>query len=383
MSRIELQSLHKHFGDGTKRTPVLRDVSLAIEPGELCVFIGPSGCGKSTLLRLIAGLEDASAGHVLIDGQVVDDLTPAERDVAMVFQSYALYPHMSVRQNLAFGLTHQRRRRLDSADIDRRVDSAVRMLGLSGLLQRKPRELSGGQRQRVAIGRAVVRQPRILLLDEPLSNLDAALRVQTRLEIAKLHRDLGDASMVYVTHDQVEAMTLADRIVLLRPLSVQGDDAQTPSVAQIGSPMELYHHPANRFVAGFMGSPAMNLIDARVAPADAAPAADGGVALLLHGSTFTAQVSGAGLAPGDAVTAGIRPDRVRLGGGPGRARVSHVEPLGDAVQVYLEIAPQVPTLLVRTDRSDLRRGETVAYDLPAPDLHVFRSDGNAQPRRRR
>ena len=377
MSRIELQALSKHYGEGARATPVLRDVSLVIEARELCVFIGPSGCGKSTLLRLIAGLETPSAGHVAIDGRIVDDLPPAERHVAMVFQSYALYPHMTVLENMAFGLRHQRPAagRPDPAEIDRRIADAARMLGLSELLQRRPRDLSGGQRQRVAIGRAVVRQPRVFLLDEPLSNLDAALRVQTRLELARLHRALGTTSMVYVTHDQVEAMTLADKIVLLQPLSGTGANLLAASVAQIGTPLALYHHPVNRFVAGFMGSPAMNFIDARVTAL-----ADDRVGLCLHDTAFEACVSACGLQAGEPVTAGIRPESVMLGSGRGQARISHLEPLGELNHVYLEIAPGAPLLLAKTQREDLRRGDPLAFDLPAAALHLFRGDGTAQLR---
>ncbi len=389
MSRIELLGLAKAFGHGSKTTSVLRDVSLVIEPRELCVFIGPSGCGKSTLLRLIAGLEEPSAGHIAIDGRVVDHLPPAERNVAMVFQSYALYPHMSVHENMAFGLRYQKREagRLDAAEIERRVAGAAQMLGLASLLQRRPRDLSGGQRQRVAIGRALVRQPGVFLLDEPLSNLDAALRLQTRLELARLHRELGSTSMVYVTHDQIEAMTLADKIVLLKPLAGPPEGgmpsepdhrtADRASVAQIGAPLDLYHHPVDRFVAGFMGSPAMNFIEAHVNAL-----AITGVGVTLHGSRFEAAVMAEGLTVDETVAVGIRPESVVLGRGPGRARILHLEPLGELNHVYLEVAPGAAPLLAKTRREDLHRGDSMAFDLPANAMHLFRSSGLAQRRHR-
>src|SRR4051794_9005602 len=244
MSFLQLKGVEKYFGP----LRAIKGVSLAAEKGEFVVFVGPSGCGKSTLLRMIAGLEEVTEGDVSIDGRVVTGVEPADREVSMVFQSYALYPHMTVYDNIAFGLQMAK---MPKADIKARVDEAARILQIGPLLERKPRQLSGGQRQRVAIGRAIVRHPKIFLFDEPLSNLDAELRTQMRVEIAKLHRDLG-VTMVYVTHDQVEAMTLADRIVVLRAGLVE----------QIGSPTELYDRPANTFVAGFIGSPKMNFIKA-------------------------------------------------------------------------------------------------------------------------
>ncbi len=247
MSRIEFKQVSKRYGPSLPLT--IKDATLTIEDGEFCVFVGPSGCGKSTLLRCVAGLEDISAGDLSIGGVRVNDLAPAKRGVAMVFQSYALYPHMTVAQNMAFGLQVMG---ADKAAIARKVQAAADILQLGPLMDRLPKALSGGQRQRVAIGRAIVKEPKVFLFDEPLSNLDAALRVQTRLEIAKLHHDLGSASMIYVTHDQVEAMTLADKIVLLHT----GDlIEQRGSVAQVGSPMTLYHRPASTFVAEFIGSP--------------------------------------------------------------------------------------------------------------------------------
>ena len=242
MGQITLRQVSKSFGD----TEVIPALDLEISDGEFVVFVGPSGCGKSTLLRLIAGLEDITSGYVEIDGADVTDVPPAKRGLAMVFQSYALYPHMSVRKNIAFPL---RMARLDKTEQDRRVESAARVLNLTEFLERRPRQLSGGQRQRVAIGRAIVREPGAFLFDEPLSNLDAALRVNMRLEISELHQSLK-TTMIYVTHDQVEAMTMADKIVVL----------QAGVIEQVGSPLDLYHNPRNLFVAGFIGSPRMNFI---------------------------------------------------------------------------------------------------------------------------
>src|SRR5215208_3705639 len=250
MSTVTLKGIRKNYGE----VPVIKGVDLSIDDREFCVFVGPSGCGKSTLLRMIAGLEEITAGDLMIDGQRANDVPPSERGLAMVFQSYALYPHMSVADNMGFSL------RLAGASKDERrakVAEAARILHLDKLLDRKPKELSGGQRQRVAIGRAIVRKPRVFLFDEPLSNLDAALRVQMRVEIAKLHQSM-DATMIYVTHDQVEAMTLADRIVVLN----------AGQVMQFGSPLELYHHPRNLFVAGFIGSPKMNFLPGKVESID-------------------------------------------------------------------------------------------------------------------
>jgi multiple sugar transport system ATP-binding protein len=367
MSGIELRGVGKRFG----ATPVLHDISLAIAPGEFCVFVGPSGCGKSTLLRLIAGLEDATTGEIAIDGVVVNHLPPAARNVAMVFQSYALYPHMSAYENMAFGLRH---RKLPAAEIERRVAEAVRILHLEGLLDRRPRELSGGQRQRVAIGRAIVREPRVFLFDEPLSNLDAALRVQTRVEIARLHRALAAAGMVYVTHDQVEAMTLADRIVLLRPLDGRAD---ARSVAQAGRPLELYHRPANRFVAGFIGSPAMNFFAARVTAV-----ADSSVEVRtdVHDVICSARWSPQGLSQDEPVTLGIRPEHVLIGAGPQRARVTHVEHLGELSHVYLDLPGEGGQLLAKTSRDDITVGDVLPFAFPEAALHLFRTNGSAQSR---
>ena len=287
MGALTLTQVAKSFGP----VDVIKGVDLRVEDGEFCVFVGPSGCGKSTLLRMIAGLEDVTAGEVAIDGARINDLAPAKREIAMVFQSYALYPHLTVRDNMGLAL---KQAGVPRAEITASTDKAAGMLSLDALLDRRPAELSGGQRQRVAIGRAIVRRPKLFLFDEPLSNLDAALRVQTRIEIARLHRDLG-ATMIYVTHDQVEAMTLADKIVVLRAGKVE----------QVGAPMELYNNPANTFVAGFIGSPQMNF---------------------LKGARIGLQSD----------TVGVRPEHLVIdAGGSIEGRVSHVEKLGGETLVYI------------------------------------------------
>ncbi|MBL8700573.1 MAG: sn-glycerol-3-phosphate ABC transporter ATP-binding protein UgpC [Alphaproteobacteria bacterium] len=298
MATIELSGVRKAYG----ATPVIHGVDLAIRDGEFVVFVGPSGCGKSTLLRMIAGLEDITGGEIRIDGRVVNAEPPAQRGLAMVFQSYALYPHMSVRQNLSFGLENLR---MPRAEIERRVADAARMLQIDVLLERKPRQLSGGQRQRVAIGRAIVREPRAFLFDEPLSNLDAKLRQDMRLEIKRLHQRLG-ATMIYVTHDQVEAMTMADRIVVLNGGRIE----------QVGPPRALYRDPATRFVAGFIGAPPMNMIPVAMATGQAT----------LPGGAIVAVATPAGAA-GSAVL-GIRPEHLVRDPSGFAATVELVEPLG-------------------------------------------------------
>ncbi|VWC57563.1 sugar ABC transporter ATP-binding protein [Burkholderia lata] len=365
MSQIKLSGLHKQFG----ATPILHDVNLTVEPGEFCVFIGPSGCGKSTLLRIIAGLDEQSAGDVWIDGRCVNALAPARRDIAMVFQSYALYPHMSVYENMAFGLRHLG---LPKEEIDRRVRLASESLRLDELLGRKPGALSGGQRQRVAIGRAIVRKPKVFLFDEPLSNLDAALRVKTRVEIAKLHRSLDSTSMIYVTHDQVEAMTLADKIVLLRPLEGR---AGVASIAQVGTPLDLYHRPASQFVAGFIGSPAMNFL-----PATVASAGPRDVRALAGGHALGSSVSGDGLARGGDVTLGIRPEHVRVGAGDVTGEVAHVEQMGEHTYLYLDTPLARQPIVAKTDAAGARIGERIRVDLPVGALHLFHPDGRAAVR---
>ena len=364
-------------------TPILREVSLTVQAGEFCVFVGPSGCGKSTLLRLISGLDTDATGEIEIDGVPIADVPAAQRNVAMVFQGYALYPHMTVYDNMAFGL---RRARVDTAEIDRRVKEASRILKLDDCLRRKPGVLSGGQCQRVAIGRAIVKKPKVFLFDEPLSNLDAALRVDTRAEIARLHRDMRTASMLYVTHDQVEALTLADKIVLLRPLGAVANEAgagsgtatgtgDAPSVVQIGRPMELYHHPANLFAARFIGCPGMNLVETTVRGLS-----DQGVSFELQGQACTAAVSPAGLAVGDAVTIGVRPEHMQCGTGPLQSTVTHIEALGEHSVVYARLAGSDKTLLAKTDDERLAVGDKLPLGLPGQALHVFRADGTAQRR---
>ena len=293
MGALTLTNVTKSFGI----TEVIKGVDLHVNDGEFCVFVGPSGCGKSTLLRMIAGLEDCTGGEIQIDGKRVNEVAPAKRELAMVFQSYALYPHLTVRDNMGLSL---KQAGFSKADIARATDRAAGMLALEPLLRRRPSELSGGQRQRVAIGRAIVRTPKLFLFDEPLSNLDAALRVATRIEIARLHRELG-ATMVYVTHDQIEAMTLADRIVVLRAGKVE----------QIGAPMELYNDPANTFVAGFIGSPQMNFLKAG--------------ALGMRSDTM-----------------GARPEHLTISREQGQmaGTVSHVEKLGGETLVYVNVADQ-------------------------------------------
>ncbi len=362
MARVELKGVKKRFGP----VEVIHGVDLAIEHGEFVVFVGPSGCGKSTLLRLICGLEPASEGDVLIGGRSMRGVAPSKRGVAMVFQSYALYPHMTVAQNMGFSLRMDGVPRPERAA---RVRKAAEVLQLQDLLERKPKELSGGQRQRVAIGRAIVRAPEVFLFDEPLSNLDAELRVQMRLELARLHRDLG-ATMVFVTHDQTEAMTLADRIVVLRDGYIE----------QIGTPLELYNTPRNRFVAGFIGSPRMNFLAARVT------SRAGDVARVSVDGMEPAEVAvtlraGAAVEPGDAVALGIRPEHLAPGGsGAARlqAAIDFVEQLGGLSYLY---APDHPAgaLVVKQDGIApgiaARQRITVSFD-PA-HCHLFDAQGAA------
>ncbi|MDQ0393175.1 ABC transporter ATP-binding protein [Labrys monachus] len=344
MATIDIRAVRKNYG----AVPILKGIDLSIASGEFVVLVGPSGCGKSTLLRLVAGLEDTSEGEILIDGATVNDLPPKDRDIAMVFQSYALYPHMSVRDNMSYSLKLRRKTRDFIADA---VSRAGSKLGLDALQHRKPRQLSGGQRQRVAMGRAIVRQPKAFLFDEPLSNLDARLREQMRFEIRKLHRDLG-ATSVYVTHDQIEAMTMADRIVAM----------QSGVIQQVGSPLELYDDPANMFVAGFIGSPAMNFLEAE------AQAGEGGVTLSV-GSTPVAILPGQVLPA--KVIVGIRPERVVLSGqGTVPMRVDLVEPTGLGTVVHLELGGQSLKLFT-TDRPVLVPGETVTLAIAPEDLRLF------------
>ena len=331
--------------------------SLGIEDGSFCVLVGPSGCGKSTLLRMIAGLETISGGEVKIGERVVNQVEPADRDIAMVFQNYALYPHMSVYDNMAFGL---KLAQVGREGVDERVRNAARILQIEHLLERKPKQLSGGQRQRVAIGRAIVRDPRVFLFDEPLSNLDAALRVQMRIEIAKLHRELA-ATMIYVTHDQVEAMTLADRIVVLN------------------AGVELYKTPKNLFVAGFIGSPRMNFLDGEVSSVSA----NGISVKLAEGVTLTAPVSQNGAAPGQKVTVGLRPEHlIEGGGGAGelRGRVIAVEHLGGETYIYLQHSGPDPLVVKAEGGSQTRVDELLPIGVPASACYLFDEEGHALPR---
>ena len=360
MCTLELCQIRKGYGP----IEIIKGIDLKIENRQFVVFVGPSGCGKSTLLRMIAGLEDITSGDLKIDGQRVNDVTPDRRGLAMVFQSYALYPHMTVADNMGLAL---RLAGVPKADRTRRVLEAARILHLEPLLERKPAQLSGGQRQRVAIGRAIVRSPKAFLFDEPLSNLDAALRAHTRLEIAKLHRDL-EATMIYVTHDQIEAMTLADRIVVLNGGRVE----------QVGAPLELYHTPANLFVAGFIGSPQMNFIAgtvSSVAPHAATLTLDGG---------STIEIALDGVRSGEAVTVGIRPEYLSLAvEGPISGRVELVEHLGGELIAYVDIgAKQLLTVKLASDIA-MSAGETLRLDVRGDSLSVFNAEGMAFSRRPR
>ncbi|MFC4157742.1 ABC transporter ATP-binding protein [Chitinimonas lacunae] len=362
MAEVVLRGIRKSFGE----IETLHGIDLDIRDGEFVVFVGPSGCGKSTLLRTIAGLEDITAGELRIGGNLVNDIPPAKRGVAMVFQSYALYPHMTVAENMAFGL---KLAGVDKHETQAAVSRAARILQIEHLLDRKPKALSGGQRQRVAIGRAIVRKPQVFLFDEPLSNLDAALRVQMRIEITKLHRELR-TTMIYVTHDQVEAMTLADRIVVL----------QAGRIEQVGSPLELYHHPINLFVAGFIGSPKMNFIEARLHAVEAGRA----TVQLADGGLVEAAVDASGAQPGTRVTLGIRPEHFGLDEAPhnrASGRVIAVEQLGEATMLYLEIEGAGEPLVVRADADHgARIGEQVTVRLPPNRCYLFNEAGIAFPR---
>ncbi len=352
MAELKLKGVGKSYGT----VEVLRDINLDIATGELVVFVGPSGCGKSTLLRMIAGLEKITAGTLEIDGQVVNDVPPAQRGIAMVFQSYALYPHMTVRDNMSFALKIARKSR---AEIEAAVNRAAEILQLTPYLDRLPKELSGGQRQRVAIGRSIVRDPKVYLFDEPLSNLDAALRVATRIEIAQLKESMPDSTMVYVTHDQVEAMTLASRIVVLAD----------KGIAQVGPPLELYERPRNEFVARFIGSPAMNLLAGEIVetgPTTTVRLENGGTA-----------VSGVPTGEGDRgmkVNVGIRPEDLTLTDGPAVhvGEVDMIEALGEVTQLHF-LAPDGEIAVIAKlpgIRSSLR-GQTVRLSADPAKVHLF------------
>jgi multiple sugar transport system ATP-binding protein len=347
-TNIELRKIVKAYGD----VEVIHGIDLSIDPGDFTVFVGPSGCGKSTLLRMIAGLEPISGGDLLIDGQRMNEVPAARRGIAMVFQSYALYPHMNVYQNLAFGLETAK---VPKDEIKQRVQRAAEILQIVPLLQRKPKQLSGGQRQRVAIGRAIVREPKIFLFDEPLSNLDAELRVQMRVEIAKLHNDLGN-TMIYVTHDQVEAMTMADKIVVLR-LGV---------IEQAGAPLELYNNPRNLFVAGFIGSPKMNMLTTSAQ----------GAGLQVAGGNLALQRNVAG-----ATTLGIRPEHITIADGSGTkladVRVDLVENLGGQTVVYATTADGQALTIVLEGQKRFELGSTVSAFIDPARVHLFDAEGMA------
>ncbi len=348
---LRLTKIRKSFG----AVDVIHGIDLEIGEGEFVVFVGPSGCGKSTLLRLIAGLEDVTSGDIEVAGKRVNDIPASDRGLSMVFQSYALYPHMSVRSNLSFGLENLR---MPRAEITRRVDEAARMLQIDPLMDRRPGQLSGGQRQRVAIGRAIVREPVIFLFDEPLSNLDAELRVQMRVEISQLHAQLGN-TMIYVTHDQVEAMTMADRIVVLRGGRIE----------QVGRPLDLYNNPANRFVAGFIGAPQMNFLGGAVEGADAIRLDSGKVKHVQFAED-----------PGNGtrVTVGIRPEAIRValdGTGDLQGTVRSFEQLGAITYIYTDL-PNGEKLTVQIpEQVPLVRGQSIGITLPEAAVHVFREDG--------
>ncbi|CAM5763044.1 maltose ABC transporter ATP-binding protein [Labrys miyagiensis] len=355
MATLSIDNVTKRFGSLT----VIPELSLTIEHDEFCVLVGPSGCGKSTLLRIIAGLEPITSGRILIDGADMSEAEPPERGVAMVFQSYALYPHMDVSRNIGFGLEIARTPR---AEISERVARAAEKLRLSSYIRRKPRELSGGQRQRVAIGRAITRKPKLFLLDEPLSNLDAALRVGMRLEIARLKAELG-STMIYVTHDQVEAMTLADRIVVMNAGRIE----------QVGTPLELYEHPANLFVAGFIGSPAMNLLKGRVEAVEGS-----GARIRLELGTVVPVTVSESLEPGDSVTLGIRPEHISFsfGEGPGdHVGVAYmVEMLGSDTFIHFRHGEE--GLVIRDGMGRrARAGDRIAMSFPADACHLFNAAG--------
>ena len=347
MGSISISNVRKSFGP----VHVLHNVDLDIEDGEFIVLVGPSGCGKSTLLRMIAGLEEVTAGEISIAGRRVNELAPKDRDIAMVFQSYALYPHMNVAGNMSYSL---RLRKAAKETIAKAVSGAASKLGLDPLLERRPKALSGGQRQRVAMGRAIVRQPKAFLFDEPLSNLDARLREQMRAEIKKLHGDLK-ATSIYVTHDQIEAMTLADRIVAMHGGVIQ----------QVGSPLDLYDRPANLFVAGFMGSPAMNLIEGTYGDGHVRFA--NGVAVAAGDHT--------GLADGSTVTTGIRPEHVAIVGEGGlAASVELIEPTGFGIIVHAML-DGLPVKIFTQDRATMNMGREIRIAFPRERLHLFDANG--------
>ena len=362
MADVRLTGVEKAYGD----VRILHGIDLEIRDGEFMVFVGPSGCGKSTLLRTIAGLEEITGGELTIGGRVVNEVPPSERGIAMVFQSYALYPHMNLFDNMAFGL---KLAKVPKAEIETAVRNAAKILHIEHLLDRKPKDLSGGQRQRVAIGRAIVRKPEVFLFDEPLSNLDAALRVRMRYEFAKLHEDLK-TTMIYVTHDQVEAMTLAHRIVVLNAGRVE----------QVGTPMELYHRPVNRFVASFIGSPKMNFIDGRLL----STTPTGATVQLDEGTVIEVATDATSMASGAKLTLGIRPEHVQASAAPAfnalKAHVQVAEHLGDTIYLHLLMSGATDNLTVRTDpENPLDTGDTAYLALPPKRCYLFTPQGRTLP----
>ena len=357
MADININTINKYYGD----VHVIKDISLDIKSQSFTVLVGPSGCGKSTMLRMIAGLEDINSGTISIDGEVVNDLPPKQRNIAMVFQSYALYPHMTVFDNMAFGLKLEKR---SKDEINERVQEAARILQIEEYLQRKPKQLSGGQRQRVAIGRAITRKPKVFLFDEPLSNLDAALRVQMRVELAKLHDQLN-ATMIYVTHDQTEAMTLADDIVVL-------DEG---IVSQKGSPMELYSNPSNLFVGGFIGSPKMNFVDSKILSSTN----DSTEIDIFGKSKITIPKTSSNSSNGDSVTLGIRPEHLLVnqdGDASWESKVFVVEKLGSGTFLYLEKDGE-PLVVETEGDSNIKVGDTVKVGFTASRCQLFDSSNQA------
>ncbi|QPC86263.1 sn-glycerol-3-phosphate ABC transporter ATP-binding protein UgpC [Mesorhizobium sp. NBSH29] len=360
MADLSLKSIKKAYGSLT----ILHGIDLEIKSGEFIVFVGPSGCGKSTLLRTIAGLEEISSGTLDIAGETVNDVPPSRRGIAMVFQSYALYPHMTVYDNMAFGMKIAR---APKEEIDRRVRQAAEILQLTNYLDRLPKAMSGGQRQRVAIGRAIVRNPKVFLFDEPLSNLDAALRVATRIEIAKLKESMPDTTMIYVTHDQVEAMTLADRIVVLKDGRIE----------QVGSPMELYKRPGNLFVAQFIGSPAMNILPAKIINSGASTE-------VTHsgGNRLRVPISTPSDAAGNAISFGVRPEDLYVAKGKDclfEGKVDYIEQLGEVQLVYVDIGRglEEPLIAKLPGNATIKRGTPIKLDADANDLHIFNADGRS------
>ena len=356
MATLQLEKVTKSFGT----VDVIKGVDLDVADGELIVFVGPSGCGKSTLLRIIAGLEDATSGTIRIDGDACNDKAPKQRGIAMVFQSYALYPHKTVYQNMAFSLKLSKR---PKAEIDARIREAARILQMEHLLERRPHQLSGGQRQRVAIGRAIVRHPKVFLFDEPLSNLDAALRVSMRREIARLHADLK-STMIYVTHDQVEAMTLADRIVVLAGGYIE----------QVGPPMQLYDRPANLFVAQFIGSPAMNII-----PATIETTGSSAVVALAGGKSVDTGIPVADSEKGKKASFGVRPEDLVISSGDDflfEGTVSIVEALGEVTLLYVEgLTEDEPIIAKLPGHQKIDRGDKVRFKADTAKLHLFDASG--------